>query len=140
MNHSNKFQKLDKQISWLIVPLALLLFQGCASERIRLLDDTLKVYGDTIRWGRYEDAAQLVVNKPTFNAKTIANIKVTSYKERQIEIDEEGKEAKRIVEIRYYNKEIGQEHTLLDKQEWKYFEDPEAWMLISDMPTFTTGK
>ncbi len=115
---------------------ALMLFQGCASERIRLLDDTLKVYGDTIRWGRFEDAAQMAINKPTFDEKTVANIKVTSYKERHQEVDEDGKAAKSMVEIRYYNKEIGQEHTVIDKQEWKYFEDPDGWMLTSDMPEF----
>ena len=140
MNQSNRSQTSKKQLGWLIVPITLLLFQGCASERIRLLDDTLKVYGDTIRWGRYEDAAQLVVNKPTFDEQTIANIKVTSYKERQRDVDEDGKVAKNIVEIRYYNKEIGQERTLLDKQEWKYFEEPEGWMLTSDMPDFKSGK
>jgi len=136
MKHGNRSQRLKNQLAWLIVPFALVLFQGCASERIRLLDDTLKVYGDTIRWGRYEDAAQMVMNKPTFDEKATANIKVTSYKERQRDVDEDGKVAKATVEIRYYNKEIGKEHSLIDKQEWKYFEDPGGWMLTSDMPKF----
>ena len=136
MKHNNRSLSIKKQIGWLIVPLALVLLQGCASERIRLLDDALKVYGDTIRWGRFEDAAQMVVNKPSFDEKTSANIKVTSYKERQRDVDEDGKMAKTTVEIRYYNKEIGQEHSLTDKQEWKYFEDPDGWMLTSEMPKF----
>lgn len=126
-------------LSGLIATLMLLplLLYGCASEsRLRKLDDTLKVYSDTIRWGRYEDAAQLVLNKPTFNKKTLDNIKVTSYKERQRDIDENSTLAKTVVEIRYYNEEIGKEHTLVDKQEWTYFEESEAWLLTSDMPDF----
>ena len=141
MNQNNTSGNTKILLSWLFVTLLLLLFQGCASEsRLRMLDDTLKVYGDTIRWGRYQDAAQLVVNKPTFSKKTITNIRITSYEERQREIDKDSKVAKTVVEIRYYNEEIGKEQTLIDKQEWKYFEEPEAWLLTSDMPDFTSGE
>jgi len=137
MNRYNASQPPQIFITGLIATLLLLLLQGCASEsRLRMLDDTLKVYSDTIRWGRYEDAAQLVLNKPTFDKKAIENIKVTSYKERQRDVDEDSKVAKTVVEIRYYNEEIGKENTLVDKQEWKYFEEPEGWLLTSDMPDF----
>ncbi len=137
MKQSKTPENIKISAAWLLLVLLSLLFQGCASEsRLRMLDDTLKVYSDTIRWGRYEDAAQLAQKKPALDKRTTGNIKVTSYKERQRDVDADAKMATRVVEIRYYDEEIGKEHVLVDKQVWTFFEEPEGWLLTSDMPVF----
>ena len=112
-------------------------FTACGAEsRLIRLDDSMKIYGDTIRWGRIADAEKLVVNKGQLDPKQIEGVRITNYEIRDKSVSEDKKTATATVEIRYYNEEIGKERKVIDKQEWIYIEQQDIWMLSSDMPSF----
>ena len=96
----------------------------------------MKIYGDTIRWKRIADAEKLVLNKGKINLDQMEGVRITRYDIRDKSVSEDKKTATAVVEIRYYNEEIGKERKLIDRQEWAYFEQQDAWMLTSDMPAF----
>ena len=112
-------------------------FSACSAEsRLIRLDETMKIYGDTIRWGQIADAEKLVVNKGKLDRNQLEGVRITGYDIRDKSVSEDKKTATATVEIRYYNEEIGTERKLIDKQEWIYIDQQDIWMLTSDMPSF----
>ena len=120
--------------------LLILLTYGCASDhKVKVLDDSLKVYSAAIRWGDFHGATKFfknpaLVNKVDFNK--LKSIKVTSYNVVQTSMSNSGSQLNQIVIIRFYDSNDGREREITDKQLWEYNEERELWLLITPMPAF----
>ena len=113
---------------------------GCISDpKIVELEDTLRAYDRAVRWGNY----QMI---PAFRSKDRAgevlpfdrlkSIRVTGYSQKQFKVSDKGTEADQLVEIRYYDENVVRERVEIDQQKWKYDDDVNRWVLVSDLPKF----
>lgn len=124
--------------------MVVLFLAGCATinekKRANSLKSTTRHYEMTIRWAEFDQASHFInheeVEDPGPEPAILKRIKVTAYDALNTLIREDGSEAYIQVEIRYYNEDTMSEHTLMDRQTWKY--DPEAgqWYLASPLPAF----
>jgi len=112
---------------------------GCAGEntRDRSLDNVLRSYEHTIRWGKMENVNNYLKEPIEFSKDTfekMKHIQVTSYRVLSKTINQN--ELRQLVEIRYYNDEFAVERSITDPQKWEYNEESETWNLISTVPVF----
>jgi len=124
-----------------LVTLVLLLLTACAtqSERARNLDSTLRAYEQAVRWGDYRAAFGFMEEEPadvSQQARSWENIRVSGYRTAPLRLDEQGRRAVQIVEIRYYDTRTMREHRLMDRQQWRYDADADRWYRVNPPPTF----
>ena len=104
------------------------------------LDASLSIYRKMIRWGYYDEAAKYLrasdgsLASPDLDR--IALYRVTNYNMGDQLIADNGKEARVIAMIEYYELDSGVIHTLRDEQYWWYDEDEKRWYLGSPLPGF----
>ena len=131
-------RKLTRPLLPLLAALALL--SGCmgSSTREDGLETTLSQYAATIRWGDFLGALDFLGAEARAAApapETFADMKVTSYQVLAPPVASE-EHAAQTVEIRYYDQARAIERTIRDRQEWKYLEEHERWVLTSGLPAF----
>ncbi len=104
------------------------------------LDASLSMYRKMIRWGYYDEAAKYLrasdgsVASPDLDR--VALYRVTNYNMGDHLIADNGKEARVIAMIEYYELDSGVIHTLRDEQYWWYDDDEKRWYLGSPLPGF----
>lgn len=116
---------------------ALFGLSACAfsQQRLTSLDETLRLYGDLMRWGRYEQALAFH-EADGQSAESLNNIRITDYVMYDRVISDDHNTAYQKVEIRYYNETIATERHLVDRQQWRYDNDKNRWRLHSPIPAF----
>lgn len=121
--------------------IAAIILAGCATAekdtRMDALNNTTDNYRNAIRWGLYDIADNLTEadgNKDNSNLERLKKIKVTDYKTVRQDVSEDGKEAKHIVEIKYYHIDYMIEKTIIDRQVWKYNTEKKTWHLQGGLP------
>lgn len=132
---------------WLVMALAVLL-AGCASrERASQLDETLKHYGSLIRWSEWAAAADYYDPERRKEAPItrlemdrLAQLKVSGYNERALQVAADGTRARQSVEVRLYNVHTQSERAIVDHQVWRWDEESERWWLVSGLPDVTAGR
>jgi hypothetical protein len=124
--------------------LALATASACGSKgKTKDLEDTLLLYGQLVRWNEFEEAikyrdAEYAREHPVSDSyrEFLTHITVTSYTEKQKGVDPDGKSAYQVVEVRYYNDQSGRERAITDRQNWRYNEPSDRWLLYGDLPDF----
>jgi len=124
--------------------IAALLLTGCATENMRskqtVLDETLRSYAATIRWGDIGQAQAFI--KPDLREKQAPSalelaryeqVRITGYDEMQVQpIDES--EVRQTVRIDLVNVNTQAARSLVDRQTWRYDEETKRWWLVSGLP------
>lgn len=109
-------------------------------ERSLTLDGAVNNYRKLIRWGYYDEAAKYLRTpdgKPfAADLKNAARYRVTGYNVSNQLLADDGKEARAIAAIDYYELDSGVIHTLHDAQMWWYDEKEKRWYLQSPLPRF----
>ncbi|MBN8727016.1 MAG: hypothetical protein J0H15_04855 [Xanthomonadales bacterium] len=130
------------------VPVALvagaLLLAGCATENMRskqtVLDETLRSYAATIRWGDIEQAQAFI--EPRLRAERppsaldlarYQQVRITGYDEGQAQPVGET-EVRQTVRIDLVNINTQSARSVLDQQVWRYDEEAKRWWLVSGLP------
>ncbi len=128
----------------LLLLAVLTLLAGCALENTRsrekVLDDTLKSYAATIRWGDFVQAEAFVdpeYRKTHPLSETdrgrYQQVQVSQYEERPpVVIDED--HISQFVEIGLVNVTA---RSILDRQTWRYDAEAKQWWLTSGLPDIT---
>lgn len=118
-----------------------LLLAGCQSvqfkDRQSSLEDSLRAYDSTIRWGSIADAYVFLtpeLAKQTSVPDGLENIRVTQYWQ-QSSPELNGDTAQVNVGIRYIHQDRQVERTLSDKQQWR-FVDGQGWRRNNPIPEF----
>jgi hypothetical protein len=130
--------------SRLSILLLTLLILGCANlldaVMMEKFNQASRDYLRAIRWSEFEAANAFTetarAGKDPVDLKNLEHIKVTSYEIKQSNLSREEKEARQVVEFRYYKVDDVTIRILRDDQLWKY--DPKAggWYLQSGLPDF----
>ncbi len=132
----------------LLFPLlaTLLLLTGCQSlpsltqgDDERSLQETLRAYEATVRWGYPGQAYNFLrddLAKETLPPDSLHNIRITGYKV----IRSPGKIADgtvaQIAVIGYIFIDRQVEHSITDKQQWEYDKESNSWSRINPIPEF----
>lgn len=101
-------------------------------------DETLNRYAMAVRWGEFEKARefQLPAFRKPLDEAWLKNIHISTYDTVFTREDATGKSVEQTVEIHYFNEQAGVEKSLTDRQVWRFDEDAERWVLMTDLPTF----
>ncbi len=115
-----------------------LLLVACASEKRNMgLKNSLDLYDSSLRWGEFSKAKKLQKDQDeVLDYNFLKDIKVTSVEEKERNISDDGLQVDRVVEIRYYDRRVGIEKTIFDKEIWLYDPERELWGLDSELPDF----
>ncbi len=110
------------------------------SERSMVLDAAVNNYRKLIRWGYYDEAAKYLRSadgKPfAADLKTPARYRVTNYTVSNQFLSDDGREARVIAIIDYYELDSGIIRSLHDAQRWWYDAKGKRWYLASPLPHF----
>jgi hypothetical protein len=110
------------------------------SDRAMVLDAAVNNYRKLIRWGYYDEAAKYLRSadgKPfAADLKTVARYRVTNYTVSTQILADDGKEARVIAVIEYYELDSGVIRTLHDAQMWWYDAEGKRWYLATPLPHF----
>jgi hypothetical protein len=131
----------------LAVPAALLataLLAACATQNMRskstILDETLKSYAATIRWGDIEQAQAFLDPKvraehppSALDLARYRQVQVSGYSEQPaVSVGED--EIRQAVQIDLVNVNTQTARSIVDHQVWKYDEATKHWWLESGLP------
>lgn len=136
-----------RQMKWLPVVAASMLLVACATDRMRskqtVLDDTLKAYAATIRWGDIDQAQTFIdpavrsAHPPTaLDLARFHQVRVTGYDENPAAPISEN-EIRQDVEIGIVNINSQAARSVIDHQVWRYDEAAKRWWLMSGLPDIT---
>ena len=127
-----------------VLAATLLALGACANTELRsretLLDETLRSYAATVRWGDMERAqafiepTQLARNPPSaIDLARFRQVQVSGY-EAQAPIPVSAAEVRQTVQIELVNVNTQAARSVVDHQVWKFDEAAKRWWLVSGLP------
>ncbi|MCW8809175.1 MAG: hypothetical protein OQK79_13860 [Rhodanobacter sp.] len=128
-----------------ILALLTVLLAGCATQRRSdTLTTTITAYGNTLRWGDFQSAAQFI--DPTLRAAhPLSKLDVARYKQVRVSDYDNGAgpvplgadDMQQTVHISVINIHTQSERSIVDHQTWHYDEATKHWWLTSGLPDIT---
>ena len=107
---------------------------------VKLLDETLRQYSSTVRWGEIEQIMAFI-DPEVMKARPITSLEVERFKQIQIAGYRERAyefigdlRVRQVVQIEIVNRHTSQARSVVDIQEWRYDKDAERWWLMSGLP------
>ena len=130
--------------------LASLLLGACANTEIRsrqtILDETLRSYAATIRWGDINQALAFIDPKERA-AHPPSALDLARFKQVQVSGDNaqapvpvNGTEVHQTVQIDLVNVNTQSARSVVDRQVWKYDEEGKHWWLTTGLPDITRSQ
>lgn len=127
-----------------VLALATLALGACAGTEIRsrqtLLDETLRSYAATVRWGDIEQAqafiepAQRAAHPPSaIDLARFRQVQVTGY-DAQPAVAVSESEVRQTVRIDLVNVNTQGARSVVDRQVWTFDEAAKRWWLVSGLP------
>ena len=128
----------------LLLMLSCALLGACATEKMRsrqtILDETLRSYAATIRWGDIE-RAQAFLDPKLRETLTPSALDLARYRQVAISGYSEqpatpvgDNEVHQLVQIELVNLNTQSARSILDRQVWRYDEESKRWWLVSGLP------
>ena len=123
----------------------MLMLMGCAGldmekENWKKFDQTSKGYLLSYRWGDYDMIGGFRkppdINEQAPDVQDLSDLRITSYKVKQMIMSEDQTLAIQVVEFEYYRTRDVTLRNLTDRQRWEYDKEKERWYLTSDLPNF----
>lgn len=120
---------------------------GCANDptstRNKLLVDTLRSYGATLRWNGIE-GGEVFLDPAYRKQHPLTSLDIDRYKQvRLADYDDEppvsvgDNEVTQVVKISVINRHTQTVRSLVDRQVWHYDEKSKHWWLMSGLPDIT---
>ncbi len=114
---------------------------GCAAieqkQQQQTLDDTLRIYGNAIRWGQFGLAEKFVVTPDGVTPGSpaeFAGIRITAYDVQEKTIDEKGDFARVAARIQFIHEDRASVYTVMDHQQWRFGPEEKRWLLHGRLP------
>ncbi len=117
---------------------------GCAQftqkDRAHRLDQSVRLYVSSIRWGNFDTAAALTRvrqgEQPPLDRSTLDNLRVTAYSSQVLNFDETTGEANVTANFSYYLLNSGTVRNLSQTAIWYFDESARSWFLDGSLPDF----
>jgi hypothetical protein len=128
------------------------LLAACASNPIdkmkskeTVLEDTLKAYAATIRWGDDMTQGAGFVDPEYLKLHPISSIDLARYKQVRVTAYDDDQpaapisenEVRQVVQISFINNNTQSLRSVVDNQVWKYDEKQKRWLLTTGLPDIT---
>ena len=109
-------------------------------QRGTALQASVETYRKFIRWGYYDEAIKYLRHRDGSSGSVdlgrVARHRVTSYEISDQILTDDGKEARVVAVIEYYEIDTGVIHSLRDEQLWWFEDEGKRWYLDSSLPAF----
>jgi hypothetical protein len=133
------------RVATILIALTLLVaaMPALGKSREKILQETLRTYAATIRWGSIEQAESFV--DPDYREahpltplelERFRHVRISAYNERAA-IPINDNEVRQTVEIGIVNVNTQEARTVLDHQTWKFDKKSKTWRLTSGLPDIT---
>lgn len=117
---------------------------GCAKiekeSRSLKLDQAVRLYADSIRWGNFDIAAGLLRRRDggatSATVKVPAEVRVTSYASGVLSVNEERSEATVATSFDYYFPDTNKLRTISQTDLWWFDPGTEQWYMDGSLPDF----
>ncbi len=114
-----------------------------AKSREKILEETLRTYAATIRWGSIEQAENFVDPEyrqahplTPLELERFRHVRITAYNDRAA-VPVNDNEVRQTVEIGLVNVNTQEARTVIDQQVWKYDKKAKVWLLTTGLPDIT---
>ena len=126
---------------------AAVLLAACAMDKVKnketILEDTLRTYAATIRWGDVTQAEVFI--DPKYREKhPLTDLDLARYKQVQVTSYNDqpaaplsDTEVQQVVEIGLVNVNTQSARSIVDRQVWHYDENAKRWWLTTGLPDIT---
>lgn len=130
--------RLKKQPLVLLILIMSLSACQTLSERQQstMLEDTLRRYEATVRWGNIQLAQQFQADQAAEQPLLPPDLRITRYEVVQGPVLIEGQRAVQTVSIEYVFESTQTVRQLFDQQVWQYDTDAESWARQNPIPEF----
>ena len=109
-------------------------------KRATALDASISAYRKLIRWGYYDEAEKVLRKQDgtpiEADLERASRYRVTSYTIKQQLMADNGREARVVALIEYYELDSGVIHSLRDEQLWWYDDEAMRWYVAAPLPAF----
>lgn len=123
------------------------LLAACAMDKVKtketILDETLRTYAATIRWGDVAQAEVFIDSEyrakhplTELDVQRFKQVQVTTYND-QPATPVSDTEVQQVVEIGLVNVNTQTARSIVDRQVWKYDEKQKRWWLTTGLPDIT---
>jgi uncharacterized iron-regulated protein len=118
----------------------LVLLAACAHDTgLMKLEERLTSYGEAVRWGLFERAADF--QTPNARAQGVPildkDIHISGYDPVYRHESEDGKTVNQTVEISYFREQTGVVRKITDRQTWSFDKKKGQWFLDTPIPAFS---
>lgn len=129
-----------KKTAWMLI-LLLFALGGCSTDKKKMqMEDTLRLYGESIRWGQYAEAQTVQKDLNHFvDPECLKEIKVISYDVIRQEVHGDFDRVDQTVEIGFYHEQQGMVKKIIDRQSWVYDSEQGIWQLEGTLPDFSSA-
>jgi hypothetical protein len=128
----------------LFAVISTLMLGACATDKMRskttILDETLRSYAATIRWGDFAQAMNFIDPKllaehppSALELERLRQVHVSSYNEQPV-VPVSESEMRQTVQIELVNVNTQNVRSIIDRQVWKYDDAAKHWWLTSGLP------
>ncbi len=127
-----------------IVVVAMAVASGCAKiereSRSLKLDQAVRLYADSIRWGSFDIAAGLLRRRDggaiSATVKVPADVRVTAYTSNILSVNEVRSEAMVATRFDYYFPDSNKVRTVSQTDLWWFDPDTAHWYMDGELPDF----
>jgi len=125
---------------------ATLLVTACGSSHEKARETALKSFEAQVRWSEF--AALLDHIHPEYlrehpinsiEMSRLRQYRVTGYHLKSRTVDSDGKRLRQVVELRLFNRNTALERVIDYRQDWRWDEQRERWLLHSGLPDPSRG-
>ena len=131
--------------------LSIVLLAACSTNPIEsmksketVLEDTLKLYAATIRWGDDMTQGLGFVDPEYLKIHPVSELDLARYKQIKVTAYDDAPaapisetEVRQVVQISFINVNTQTMRTVVDNQVWKYDEKAKRWWLTTGLPNIT---
>jgi hypothetical protein len=119
-----------------------LLLAGCPQQtrEAKLLDETLVMHAQAVRWGGFEQSLefmdpQVLAERPPrkLDLERYRQVVISGFRPRGQPVMV-GNQASYVIDIEIYNRHTLVTRTVVDRQLWRFDAESKRWWLISGIP------
>jgi len=126
----------------LVLLLVVSLCTACTALNIQNRSDkfelSLRQYGSALRWGHWTDAYSYHITRdkkqPEVDIEKLERFSIAGFGILEQIMDPEGTEVIILVDINYYDEQIGTLRNIRQQQVWWFNEETKRWLTESDFP------
>lgn len=111
----------------------------------KLLEETLLLHAQEVRWGGFEKSLdfvdpRLLAERPprSVDIERYRQVVISGYRSRGQPVVVDG-EATYVVDIEFYNRHTLATRAVVDRQRWRFDSELKRWWLISPLPDLSPG-